>query len=84
MGVGLNAYKLEDLIKLEKRKEFYFINVSGSTEKICRGQKFICPVCEQSLTNGEDIEVHHTVSFKELSFNLSLNKQIEKKSGCFT
>ena len=79
VSVGLNAYKMEDLVKLEKRKEFFFINVSGSTEKICRGQKFVCPVCEQSLTNGEDIEVHHTVSFKELSRNPSLNKQIEKK-----
>jgi RNA-directed DNA polymerase len=78
VGVALNAYKMKDLIKLERRKEL-FINMSGSTEKICRGQKFICPVCAQSLTNGEDIEVHHTVSFKELSLNSFLNKQIEKK-----
>jgi RNA-directed DNA polymerase len=73
---GLNAYKKEDLKKLEKRKE-HSVPTSNTAEKICRRQNFICPVCGQSLTNGESIEVHHIPSIKELRLDHSLNKQIK-------
>jgi RNA-directed DNA polymerase len=72
---GLNAYEKEGLIKLKKRKEISNF-ISGTVEKICRRQNFICPVCGQSLTNGEEIEVHHYPSLKEVRLNFTLiNKQ---------
>jgi RNA-directed DNA polymerase len=73
---GLNAYQKEDLFKLKKRQDLS-VFASGTVEKICRRQDFICPVCGQSLTNGEDIEIHHSPSLKELRLNLSLNKQVK-------
>ena len=63
-------------IKLKKRKE-HSVLVSGTVEKICRRQDFICPVCGQSLNNGEDIEIHHNPSLKEFRLNPSLNKQFK-------
>jgi len=72
----LNAYKKEDLIKLKKRKE-HSVLVSGTVEKICRRQNFICLVCGQSLNNGEEIEIHHNPSLKELRLNPSLYKKVK-------
>lgn len=73
---GLNDYKKEDLINPKKIKE-HSVLVSGTVEKICRRQDFICLVCGQSLNNGKDIEIHHNPSFKELRLNPSLNKQVK-------
>lgn len=71
---GLNAYKKEDYTRLMKRKATVAVT-SGMVEKICKRQNFICLVCGQSLGNGEDIEVHHIPSLKELRLHSGLNKQ---------
>ena len=74
--LGLNAYKKEDIIKLEKRKVRGAFS-SGTVEKTCKRQNFICPACGQSLENGEDIEVHHIPSLKEMRLHSSLNTQVK-------
>jgi RNA-directed DNA polymerase len=50
---------------------------SSTVEKICRRQKFICPACGQSLSNGEDIEVHHLFNLKLLETNATPNTQVK-------
>lgn len=48
---GLNAYITSDRKHLKKRVKL----VAGSTiEKVSKRQKFECPICGQSLTNGDD------------------------------
>jgi len=73
---GLNAYEKADREKLEKRIVFT-VFPSSTVEKICRRQNFICPACNQSLTNGEDIEVHHVPSLKELNLHATPNAQVK-------
>lgn len=73
---GLNAYEKADRGKLEKRIVFTAFP-SSPVEKICRRQNFICPACGQSLTNGEDIEVHHSPSLKELNLHATPNAQVK-------
>lgn len=76
ISVGLNAYKKADRVNLESR--FVHTNFPTSTvEKICRRQEFICPTCEQSLCNGEDIEIHHLSSLKNLSIDATSNTQVK-------
>jgi RNA-directed DNA polymerase len=72
----LNAYKKEDISKLEKRKVRTPFP-SGRIEKICNRQNFICLACGQSLDNGEDIEVHHIPSLKEMRLHSSPNKRVK-------
>jgi RNA-directed DNA polymerase len=36
-----------------------------SSEKIARKQSGICPVCRESLLNGEDLQIHHKKPIKE-------------------
>ena len=74
--MGLNAYEKADREKLGKRV-LYTSLPSGTVEKICRRQKFICPACGQSLSNGEDIEVHHTPSLKVLRLHATLSTQVK-------
>jgi RNA-directed DNA polymerase len=74
--IGLNAYKKEDITKLEKRKARVAFP-SGTVEKICNRQNLICPACGQSLDNGEDIEVHHIPSLKKMRLHPSPNKQVK-------
>lgn len=50
--LGLNAYLEADIEKLDKNKSSFNIFTS-QVERICRRQNFICPICEQSLANGE-------------------------------
>jgi RNA-directed DNA polymerase len=73
---GLNAYEKADRERLEKRI-LYTNFPSGTVEKICRRQKFICPACGQSLSNGEDIEVHHLPSLKDLRLLATSNAQVK-------
>lgn len=74
--MGLNAYEKADRERLEKR--ILYTNFPlGTVEKICKRQKFICLVCEQSLGNGEDIEVHHSPSLKDLRLLAISNKQVK-------
>jgi RNA-directed DNA polymerase len=73
---GLNAYKEEDLVTLGKRKALAAFP-SGTVDKICKRQDFICPACGQSLGNGEDIEVHHLPSLKEMRLHPSPNKRVK-------
>jgi RNA-directed DNA polymerase len=73
---GLNAYEKADRERLETRI-LYTNFPSGTVEKICRRQKFICPVCGQSLSNGEDIEVHHLPSLKDLRLHATPNTQVK-------
>lgn len=64
--IGLNAYITSDRKHLKKRVKL----VAGSTiEKVSKRQKFECPICGQSLTNGEPIELHHSPSLKEWKHN---------------
>jgi len=49
--MGLNAYEKADRKLLEKRV-LYTSFPSGTVEKICKRQKFICLACGQSLSNG--------------------------------
>jgi len=74
--MGLNAYEKADRAKLENRI-LYTNFPSGTVEKICRRQKFICPACGQSLSNGEDIEVHHLPSLKNLSLHATPNTRVK-------
>jgi RNA-directed DNA polymerase len=73
---GLNAYEKADRERLEKRVLYTHLP-SGTVEKICRRQKFICPACGQSLSNGEDIEVHHSPSLKDLRLPATPNTQVK-------
>ncbi len=36
-------------------------NYKQSWQKIAKGQNYICPVCQESLFNGEDLHTHHQV-----------------------
>ncbi len=74
--MGLNTYEKADREKLGKRV-LYTSLPSGTVEKICRRQKFICPACGQSLSNGEDIEVHHMPSLKDLRLHATLSTQVK-------
>ena len=74
--VGLNAYEKADCELLEKRV-FYTNFPSGMVEKICKRQKFICSACGQSLSNGEDIEVHHFPSLKDLRLLATPNTRVK-------
>lgn len=40
-------------------------NHKESWQKISKNQNFICPVCKESLFNGEDLHVHHIVPKSE-------------------
>jgi len=73
---SLNAYEKADRKRLESRI-LYTSFPSGTVEKICRRQKFICLVCGQSLSNGEDIEVHHAPSLKDLGLLATPNTQVK-------
>lgn len=74
--MGLNAYEKVSREILEKRV-LYTSFPSGTVEKICKRQKFICPACEQSLSNGEDIEVHHLPGLKNLRLLATPNTQVK-------
>jgi len=74
--MGLNAYEKADRERLENRV-LYTSFPSGTIEKICRRQKFICPACGQSLSNGEEIEVHHLPSLKDLRLLATPNTQVK-------
>jgi len=74
--LGLNAYEKADRTKLEKRI-LYTNFPSGTVEKICKRQKFICPACGQSLCNGEKVEVHHLPSLKDLRLRATPNAQVK-------
>jgi hypothetical protein len=74
--LGLNAYEKTDRTKLEKRI-LYTNFPSGTVEKICKRQKFICPACGQSLCNGEKVEVHHLPSLKDLRLRATPNAQVK-------
>jgi RNA-directed DNA polymerase len=65
--MGLNAYDREDRERLKNRYIYTVFN-SGTVEKVCRRQKLICPACGESLANGENIEVHHVPSLKDLKY----------------
>lgn len=75
--MGLNAYEKADRELLEKRV-LYTIFPSGTVEKICKRQKFVCPACGQSLSNGENIEVHHLPSLKDLRLLATPNTRDRK------
>lgn len=72
----LNAYEKADRELLEKRV-LYTSFSSGAVEKICKRQKFVCPACGQSLSNGEDIEIHHSPSLKDLRLLAISNTQVK-------
>ena len=74
--MGLNAYEKADRVRLENRT-LYTNFPSGAVEKICKRQKFICPACGQSLSNGEDIEVHHSPSLKDLRLHATPNTRVK-------
>lgn len=74
--MGLNAYEKADCERLKKRT-IYTSFLSGTVEKICRRQKFICLACGQSLSNGENIEVHHILSLKELRLLATPNTRVK-------
>jgi len=74
--IGLNAHEKADRERLEKRVLYTYLP-SGTVEKICRRQKFICPACGQSLGNGEDIEVHHSTSLKDLRLLANTNTRVK-------
>jgi RNA-directed DNA polymerase len=74
--MGLNAYEKADRERL-KNRIIYTSFPSGTVEKISRRQKFICPACGQSLCNGEDIEVHHSPSLKDLRLLATLNTKVK-------
>jgi len=40
-------------------------NLMPSREKIARKQASICPVCRESLFNGEELQIHHKKPIKE-------------------
>lgn len=73
--LGLNAYRETDVVKLTKERGSPLF--SGQVEHICKRQNFICLVCGQSLTNGENVEIHHIPSIKELNQNSLPNKQVK-------
>lgn len=73
--LGLNAYIEADAKKLAKRAGSSAL--TGQAERVCQRQNFICPVCGQSLSNGEEIEIHHTPSLKELNANHIPSKQVK-------
>jgi hypothetical protein len=68
--------KVNRNVLLEKRV-FYTSFPSGAVEKICKRQKFVCPACGQSLSNSEDIEVHHSPSLKDLRLLATPNTQVK-------
>lgn len=74
--MGLNAYEKADRVRLENRT-LYTNFPSGAVEKICKRQKFICPACGQSLSNGEDMEVHHSPSLKNLRLHATPNTRVK-------
>ena len=69
----LNPYKLEDRKYFERIRERKI--VSKLREKVYEKYKGKCPVCEQSLYNGEKIELHHVKPKKERGLNSISNLQ---------
>ena len=69
---GLNAYCSIDKVKLKKKKSL--LSLASSLEKKVLEQKEICPVCGQSLMNGESLELHHSPSIQELRVTHMLPK----------
>lgn len=74
IGTGLNAYLPEDKLRLERSVTFH---APSTIERISARQNFICPVCGQSLRNGETLELHHSPSLKEWQLNLDKNKKVK-------
>lgn len=69
----LNPYKLEDQEYFKRRHEKKVL--SKLREKVYEKFKGICPVCEQSLYNGERIELHHIKPKKQRGLNSVSNLQ---------
>jgi RNA-directed DNA polymerase len=42
-----------------KRTQKQIVELVPSKQKMARKQNFLCPVCSQSLFNGEELHVHH-------------------------
>jgi RNA-directed DNA polymerase len=42
-----------------KRTQKQIAELVPSKQKMARKQNFLCPVCSQSLFNGEELHVHH-------------------------
>lgn len=49
---------LKDYWKDRKGK---LLNLTGSYAKLARTQRYKCPVCRESLNNGEEFNLHHTI-----------------------
>jgi RNA-directed DNA polymerase len=45
----------------EKRSQRQIADFVPSKQKMAKKQDFICPVCSQSLFNGEELHTHHIV-----------------------
>jgi RNA-directed DNA polymerase len=45
----------------EKRNRRQIAELVPSKQKMARKQNFVCPVCNQSLLNGEELHTHHIV-----------------------
>ncbi len=43
----------------EKRSQLQIADLVPSKQKMARKQNFACPVCSQSLLNGEELHTHH-------------------------
>jgi RNA-directed DNA polymerase len=70
----LNAYLPGDKLQLEKVMTFH---APSTIERISRFQNFICPVCRQSLKNGETLELHHSPNLKTWQLQQVNNKKIK-------
>jgi RNA-directed DNA polymerase len=65
---GLNAYDPASVEYFHKRNARRYKNVFLSRETksaLAKLQKGYCPVCDMSLFNGEDLEIHHILLRRE-------------------
>ena len=72
---GLNAYCSIEKVKLQRKKSL--LPLTSSLEKAVIQQKEICPVCGQSLMNGEGLELHHSPSIQKLRVTHMLSKNVK-------
>ena len=63
LKLSRNPYLLEDKIYFDKR----IIEKSSAKfrEAIYKKYNHLCPVCQESLHNGENVELHHIIPVKE-------------------
>lgn len=72
---GLNACCSSDKVKLQNKKPL--LPLTSRLEKAVIQQKYVCPVCGQSLMNGEELELHHFPSIQELRVTHTLLKNVK-------